>query len=278
MNDAAKRMTSQASHKKAKNITNELTNDTRKAYDKKDQQHFARLESIIQQAGYSLADVLQHFPAFIQRRDMPRFLAHYELFKQIQHMPGSIAELGIFRGSGFFTWSNLLESFCPSDRTRKVYGFDHFKGLVEHDKSVDGNLTPWLSHVVGELTSKADIMQAMIDLHNDDNLLPGVERCTLINGDVCETVSQFVTDHPGLRLSLLYFDIGLYEPTIKGLQHLYPLVMPGGIVAFNGYGMRPWEGEAKAIETYFAELGKQPVMSKFDFSPLPHAYFIKDGN
>lgn len=254
-----------------------LSTHTRKAYDDKDKEHFERLQAIVAQAGYSLADILQHYPAFIRRRDVPRYLAHYELFKHIQNMPGSIAELGTFRGSGFFSWSNFLESFCPGDRTRKVYGFDHFKGLVEHDKSVDGNLTPWLKQVVGELVSNAEVMEAMVKLHNDDNLLPGVERCVLINGDVCQTVETFVQDHPGLRLSLLYFDIGLYEPTIAGLRHLYPLVMPGGIVAFNGYGMRPWEGEATAVEEFFSELpGGQPPMAKFDFSPLPHAYFIKE--
>jgi hypothetical protein len=244
-------------------------------YDNKDQQHFAELEKIVQGAGYSLQDIVRHFPAFIRRRDVPRFIAHYELFKLIQDMPGSIAELGIFRGSGFFTWTNFLESFCPSDRTRKVYGFDHFKGLVQHNKKTDGNLTPWLQRVVGELVSEKETMEALIKLHNDDNLLPGVERCLLVDGDIKKTLPKFVKQHPGLRLSLLYFDIGLYDPTLAGLKYLYPLVMPGGLVVFNGYGMEPWAGEAAAIEEYFGKKNLQPVMRKFDFSTLPHAYFIK---
>lgn len=252
-----------------------VTGNTRKQYDKKNQEHFQRLENIISQAGYTLQDILEHYPAFIQRRALPRVLAHYELFKQIQNLPGCIIELGVYRGSGFFTWANLLETFCPGDRTRKVYGFDHYQGLTEHNKTKDGDLEPWLNCVLGDLKSNSDIMHELVKLHNDDNFLPGIERCQLVDGDLCETLPSFVEQHPGLRLSLLYFDVGLYEPTMAGLEHLYPLVMPGGLVVFNGYGMQPWEGESSAIEKYFADK-KMGRLNKFEFSPIPHAYFIKE--
>ncbi|GAB4223056.1 MAG: hypothetical protein Tsb005_16930 [Gammaproteobacteria bacterium] len=250
-----------------------LTTQTRQQYDQRQQQHFARLTNLIRNAGYNLQDVLEHFPAFIQRRSLPRLLAHYELFKKIRDLPGSIAELGVYRGSGFFTWANLLETFCTGDRTRKVYGFDHFQGLREHDHRHDGDLNPWLDNVLGDLTSEKAIMEELVTLHNDDNLLPGVERCQLIEGDICKSVPEFVKQYPGLRLSLLYFDIGLYKPTFTGLKYLYPLVVNGGIVVFNGFGMSPWEGETKAVETYFKH--HLPIMHKFDFSAIPHGYFIK---
>lgn len=253
----------------------EVASQSRKQYDEKKSAHFERLESIISKAGLSLQDVMEHFPAYIQRRALPRLLAHYELFKRIQHLPGSIVELGVYRGSGFFTWAKLLETFCPGDRTRKVYGFDHYQGLVQHDQKSDGDLQPWLDNVLGTLASDKDCMHALVQLHNDDNLLPGNERCHLIDGDISQTVKQFVTEHPGLRLSCLYFDVGLFEPTMAGLEALYPLVIKGGLVVFNGYGMQPWEGEATAVEQYFKERG-MPAMQKFDFSPIPHAYFIKD--
>jgi hypothetical protein len=255
----------------------EIEHHSREYYDAKKRDYFSRLEAIVGQAGYSLQDIIEHFPAFVQRRQLPRLLAHYELFKLIENMPGSIVELGVYRGSGLFTWANLLETFCPGDRTRKVYGFDHFQGLTEHNKVQDGDLSPWLDKVVGNLEGQADCMQALVDLHNDDNFISGDQRVHLIDGDMCQTLPAFVKQHPGLRLSCLYFDVGLYEPTLAGLEQLYPLVMTGGLVVFNGYGMQPWEGEAKAIETYFQQLGVSvPKMQKFAHSPLPHGYFIKN--
>ena len=95
-------------------------------------------------------------------------------------------------------------------------------------------------------------------------------------GDIENTVPKFVESLQGTRVALLYFDVNLYKPTIVGLQSLYPLVMNGGIIAFNGYGGPPWEGEANAIENYFKEINVNPVFKKFPFSTHPSAYIIKN--
>lgn len=251
-----------------------LNEETRARYASKDQDRWARLESLIDRAGLSLQDVLQNYAAFIRRRDLPKLLCHYELFKQIEHLPGSIVELGVFRGAGLFTWANLLETFCPGDRTRMVYGFDHFEGYKDLTTE-DRDAGDWIDKTIGRMVSDADMIQELIDLHTADNLLPGVERCRVINGEITKTVPDFAANNRGVRLSMLYFDIGPYAPTACALEHLYPLVMPGGLVVFNSYGMPPWQGEADAIETYFASRGGVPPMKKFPFSPVPHAYFVK---
>lgn len=106
----------------------EIDEKTRMQYAEKDARHWATLETLILQSGLCMSDVLKHYLAFIRRRDLPRLLAHYELFKHIKEMPGSIVELGVFLGDGLFTWANLLETFCPGDRSRRVYGFEHFDG------------------------------------------------------------------------------------------------------------------------------------------------------
>ncbi len=251
-----------------------LDADTRASYDARDEGHWEKLESLIDRAGLSLKDVLMEYAAFMRRRDLPRFLCRYELFKKIENLPGSIAELGVFRGSGLFTWANLLETFCPGDRTRMVYGFDHFQGYKDLSKE-DGSAGEWIDSTIGRMVSDGDFIRELIDIHTADNLLPGVERCRVIDGEICETVPDFAANNMGARLSMLYFDIGPYEPTVCALEHLYPLVLPGGIVAFNSYGMPPWQGEADAIEAYFKPLGGVPPMQKFPISAVPHAYFIK---
>ncbi len=92
----------------------------------RDQQYWQRLTQLQHQAKYTTEDMLRQFPAYVMRRDIPRFLAHYELFKLVVDLPGCIVDLGVYRGASFFTFSNLMESFCPFDRSRKVFGFDHF--------------------------------------------------------------------------------------------------------------------------------------------------------
>jgi hypothetical protein len=74
---------------------------------------------------------------------------------------------------------------------------------------------------------------------------------------------------------MLYVDVNLYEPTFIGLKNLYELVIPGGIVAFNGYGLPYWDGESRAIDGFFKGIGRNPEWKKFPFSIIPGAYFFK---
>lgn len=248
-------------------------------YSERDAKLAQKLEDIVRAQDAGLSDVLRHWPAYVQRRTLPRFLAHYEIFKKISELPGCIVELGVFRGASFFTWANLLETFHTNDRSKKVYGFDHFEGLRpdhfldDKDGLRDGRdgKHDWAYR------TQAEQMRALTALHNEDNLLPGVDRCVLVEGDVYESVPRFLEENPGLRISLLYFDLDLYGPTKFCLERLFPLVVPGGAVCFDEYGLIPWEGESRAVEEYFASCGITPALRRMSFSPSPSAWFIKDG-
>ena len=75
-------------------------------------------------------EAIKLFPVLARRQWIKRFLAHHEMFVKTLEIPGDIAELGVFRGQGLMTWANFLESYCISDRTKIVYGFDNWKGFT----------------------------------------------------------------------------------------------------------------------------------------------------
>ena len=92
--------------------------------------------------GIAPLDAVKHFAVLARRQALKRFLAHVELFKLTLDIPGDIAELGVFRGLGLFTWANLLEAYCIGDRTKVVFGFDNwtgFSGLSPQDGIQDGH-------------------------------------------------------------------------------------------------------------------------------------------
>ena len=232
-------------------------------YPSRDRRHWQRLEALIGSQGFCLEDVLRYFPAYVRRRELPRFLAHYELFKKVVDLPGGIVEVGVYRGASLFTWTKLLETFCPGDRYRMVYGFDQFLGLTQYtDKDGERDAEETFSSSVGA-------MRELVQIHNEDSLIPGVERCRLIEGDVIETLPQFVKDNPGLRIALLNLDADLYAPTRAALENLYPLVLRGGIVVFDEYGLEQWPGESSAVDEYFAAIREKPIIHRFPFSPIP---------
>lgn len=243
----------------------------------RDRHYWEQIEQLVQRRGYALKDVLQHFPAYLMRRDLTKFLSHYELFRRVIDLPGCIVELGIYRGRSFFTWGHFMETFCPGDRSRMVFGFDHFQGLTGFTPD-DGAKDASKSAEKVEEGWKAtrDEIELLVELHNLDNLIPGAKRCELVAGDLRETIPTFLESHPGLRISLLHFDVDLYEPSYFALEHLYPLVVAGGIVCFDEYGLIPWQGETRAVDDYFAKLARRPVIRKHPFTATPHGYLIKD--
>lgn len=235
-----------------------------------------KLESLINANEHSHKHVLELFPAYIRRIHLGRFLAHYELFKLITDIPGCIVEAGVYRGSSLLTFSKLMEIFSPGDRTRRVFGFDNFKGLGKFHKK-DGKEDPASGKVKGGWSAKnvqAEV-EELINISNQDNFISGHERVRLVVGDLADTLPAFIKDNPGLRISLLHIDVDMYEATKVTLEHLFPLVVPGGLVVFDEYGMIPWAGETEAADEYFKKVNYKPKYKKFHFSQNPHGYFIK---
>ncbi len=79
--------------------------------------------------------------------------------------------------------------------------------------------------------------------------LPAEERLHFVRGPVEETLPEHA---PG-ALALLRLDTDWYESTRHELEHLYPLLDPGGVLIIDDYGH--WEGARRAVDEYFAANG-----------------------
>lgn len=263
-----------------KSIKNKLdvkVGETQGHKSSKDKDFWQRISDILSENNHSYQHVLSLFPAYVRRLHLMRFFAHYELFKMAVDLPGNFVEIGVFRGSSFFTFHKLLETFCPTDRRRHLFGFEHFKGLNKFHKK-DGRKTNSDGKSIGGFDTRSvrDEILKLLDLHNDDNLIPNAKRSFLIEGDVKKTIPDFLKKNPGLRISLLHLDADLYEPTMTTLKNLFPRVVKGGLVVFDEYGLMPWEGESTAADEYFEKINYKPKWKRFKWSTQPQGYFIKE--
>lgn len=50
---------------------------------------------------------MENFPKYVRRQNLTRFLALYEIFKQVVEVKGSIIECGVHQGFGVMTWAKL---------------------------------------------------------------------------------------------------------------------------------------------------------------------------
>lgn len=249
--------------------------DFRNFYAERDKFYWEEVEALKRDYNIPLETILKNYMAFIQRRDLPQLLAYYDLLKQVKDLPGSIVEVGVFMGNGLFTWSKLIETFFPGNRGKKVFGFDNFNGYEQEILDCDVKAVEYIKNLVGDFKIDYSFVHKLEKLHNLDSMIPGVERVKIYNGNFDTTFENFKKENYGVRLKILVVDVNLYLPTKNALDSLYDLLVPGGVIVLRGYGVKPWEGESKAVDE-FMKLKGINKMHSFDFSMYPALYLIKE--
>ena len=238
------------------------------------------LERLFASTSLTAFEMFRAFPVFTPRVTLARFLAHYELFKQVVEVPGVIVDIGVYRGASSFTWAKLCEIFCPTDVRKRVYGFDTFEGFPSL-AAEDGAENPGQDVRAGGYaaggTTEADLRLAR-EAMNHDRHLAHVERLEFIKGDVAATLPSFVQQQgQGLRIALLNLDADIYEPTRVALDQLVPLLSPGAIIVLDEYGVPTWPGESRAVDEYFVQrFGRRPTVHKFPWHSNPSGYIRVD--
>lgn len=198
-----------------------------------------------------------------------KMLTRVDLFNLVRNLNGDIVECGVFKGAGLALWLKLLERYSPHD-IRKVIGFDFF------DSSFVQNLEAIDKKMMGDVFSRCNVSENDISKEGIEQKLTGVckfnpDRFMLIKGDISHTAKEFIKERPGFRISLLYLDLDLDEPTYNTLCVLWPRVVKGGVIVFDEYGYHVWS-ESNAVDKFTREhnliLHKTSVKS-------PTAYIIK---
>ncbi len=189
---------------------------------------------------------LENFPKYVRRQNLTRFLALYEIFKLIVDVKGSIVECGVHEGFGLMTWAKLSAILEPVNLTRRIYGFDTFKGFPRISRM---DRTSASAHVqVGDLYANShDELKELIAAHDGSRFLGHIPKVRLIKGDACITIPEFVKENPHVLVSLLFMDFDLYEPTQIGLETFLPRMPKGAILAFDELDNPLWPGETTAM-------------------------------
>lgn len=176
------------------------------------------------------------FNNFIFSNDIKIFgklLYRHKFFEEVKDLPGDIVEVGVFKGSGIATFSKILEIYCPNS-IKKIIGFDIFnpdmsKIILEKDNNIDKNN---MNIIYSRINEKDRTYNAVKERLNNMKINNNV---VLIEGDVEETLPDFVLNNPGQRISLLYIDVDIERPTYNALKYLWDKVVPGGIIVFDEY-------------------------------------------
>lgn len=206
---------------------------------------------------------IENFPKYVKRQNLTRFIVLYEIFKKIVNIKGSIIECGVNEGYGLMTWTKLSAIIEPVNLTRRVYGFDTFKGFP---KISEKDLTKKNNHIKkGDLYANSyDELNELNMIHDSTRYLGHIPKVSLIKGDASKTIPKFVKENPHLLVSLLFLDFDLYKPTKTALENFFPLIPKGGIIAFDELDNPLWPGETQAMLEFFKDNSLEIKRLPFD--------------
>ena len=195
-------------------------------------------------------------------------------------IPGDIVEVGVFKGTGIAQLLKLREIFIPATN-KKVIGFDLFSKSPEYQKTLNTNnqkLDEYYTNSnvnMGKGIKKQEI-EELLDKMRLTNTRMGfnTDIYQLIEGDVSDTIPKYLKDNPGFRISYLYLDLDIDEPTYTSLELFYDRIVRGGIIVFDEYACEKWT-ESDAVDRF---LNNHPELKikTLQWGRTPTAYIIKN--
>lgn len=196
---------------------------------------------------------------------LAKFIAHYEAYKMINHIPGAVIECGVFKGTSFVRFA-MFRELLGNYFSHKLIAFDVFSDdypdtQFAEDKAYRDH---WISTAGPSSISTEQLTQVLEDKQ--------VKNFELIAGDVCKTMPAYVKQHPGLKVALLNVDIDFVEPTVCVLESLWDRVMPGGIVLLDNYAGEDQagnslHGDTHGVDQFFKD--KDVLIQRFPFGSRP---------
>ena len=205
-------------------------------------------------------------------RVISKLIARSILFEQIKDVPGDVVECGVFKGSGILSWLKIKKILAPNS-FKKIIGFDFFDTdtLIN---SLSGNDKVQMKELFVQRNYEHG--KAAEQLLHEKIALAGFSKSDyeLVKGNISETSSEFVSQRPGFKISLLYLDLDIDVPTYDALMAFWDRVSIGGLVVFDEYAYHHWS-EAQGVDRFFQD--KKVKIKSLDYS-CPTAYVVKDSN
>ncbi len=200
-----------------------------------------------------LYDSYNDFIMSSDRNVFNKLIWRYKLYQFARNVPGDIVECGVFKGSGVVAWLKFLHMHEPHS-LKKVIGFDFFEPSFVETIKDDKDKLPM-----------KQVFDRCENLDKNDLSKDGIEnkilasdftksKFELVKGDISKTASEYINTRPGFRISLLYLDLDLSEPTYNTLTALWDRISIGGIIVLDEYAHHIWS-EADGLDQFMRERG-----------------------
>ncbi|MDP1561081.1 MAG: TylF/MycF/NovP-related O-methyltransferase [Pirellulaceae bacterium] len=180
-------------------------------------------------------------------------------------VPGDFVECGVWRGGSSVA---MIRSLLNHDvRSRDLWLYDTFEGMsspTDHDVDCFGN--PAANLLDRDREDRVAPTSVWCEASLED-VQSNVGRCGyprdkmhFVQGKVEDTIPQQIPD----QIALLRLDTDWFESTWHELTHLYPRLVPGGILIIDDYGH--WQGCRQAVDQYLAAHAPDLFLHRLDYT------------
>lgn len=158
-----------------------------------------------------------------------RFQTLKKASEEISELPGSIAEVGVWRGKA----AKYMATLMPG---RKIHLFDTFAGMPK-DMLLEIDGDHWDKYANNSLAR----VKGFLSKFDNFEFHPGIFPDTSAELD------------PQERFCLVNVDLDIYHPTLAACEFFYPRIVAGGIMVLNDYHAPRCKGATKAIDEFFSD-------------------------
>jgi hypothetical protein len=214
-------------------------------------------------------EMLVNLGLYLRSTGLAKILYLNELYLAIKNIPGIVVEFGVWWGANLALLESFRSVYEPYNWTRTVVGFDTFQGYPSiSSKDGSSNYAAIGGYTVSE--GYDTYLSRMLEAHEADNVLSHIKKFELVKGDVVKTIDDYLINNPQTIIALAYFDLALYEPTMKCLTAIRPYLVRGSVLAMDELNSRDFPGETVALREFFGSQTFRVVRSQF----LPDRSYI----
>jgi hypothetical protein len=209
---------------------------------------YRQLESILKSSPIFPGEILNNLGLFLTRPSLARILFMHDLYLKIVNVPGCIMELGCHWGQNVALFSTLRTIYEPQNIGRRIIGFDTFEGYIESSEKDGQLMSKGVSANATTVSANYEVLlDRIMNCHNALGPRAHIKKHAIIKGDVTETLPAYFAEHPDTLIALIYFDLGVHEPTRKCLEAIKNHLAKGSIIGLDHLGMQELPGDSLAV-------------------------------
>jgi hypothetical protein len=207
-------------------------------------------------------DLLVNLSMYMRSGSLAKLLFLNEIYQKIIDLPGIICEFGVWMGASTIAFENLRAVYEPYNYQRRVVAFDTFAGYVGIGQAdIRSDIISEGVYTVSNGYEK--YLAELIEYHEKENVMAHVKKHAVVKGDASITCPDFLARNPEVLVAMAYFDMALYEPTLKCLEAIKPRLIKGSVLVFDELCHHDYPGETRAVIEILGAQRHEIKRSKF---------------